>query len=86
MQGGAGENQLGHRSLFPAYLGWGIGATLIALGPPLAWSFGPLAFITGLLVILWVTLRAGKHRISGPLTAIAGGLIVGFVFMSVLWR
>lgn len=83
---GASENQVGHWSLAPAYLGWGVGALLIALGPPLAWSFGPLAFITGLLVTLWVTLRAEKHRISGPLTAIACGLIVGFVLMSLLWR
>ena len=74
------------RSMLPAYLGWAIGGLLIAASQPLAFSFGPFALVAGLLVTLWVTIRAPRHRVIGAIGSIGLGLSLGIAVLGLLIR
>ena len=50
----------------------------------MAWSFGGLLVLVGLLTILWVTLRAPRRRILG-VVALLLGVGLGFALIQLTW-
>lgn len=71
--------------MVPSYIGWTIAAILWGLVVPLGFTLlGVPALLGALITIVWVGLRAPKHRILGTIICFSVGVIAGLATLPVL--
>lgn len=68
------------RAMVPAYIGWALGMMLLAASIPFALSI-PYLLPLGLIVTMWVSLRAPHHRFTGMAITMGWGFAVGFAIV-----